>query len=74
MLRASHYVNELIGTIDAINISEIIQSLNPLRNGSDRVIELADSINRIGLLSPVLVRITEAGKFEIVAGNRRFKA
>jgi ParB family chromosome partitioning protein len=26
------------------------------------------------MLSPILVRITEAGKFEVVAGNRRFNA
>jgi len=74
MLRSSEYENELIGSIDDLNISNIFQSLNPLRNGSNSVIELADSISKIGLLSPILVRITENGKFEVVAGNRRFKA
>lgn len=74
MLRSSQYENELIGSIDDINASDIFQSLNPLRNGSSNVQELADSISKIGLLSPILVRITESGKFEVVAGNRRFKA
>lgn len=74
MLRSSQYENELIGSIDDINASDIFQSLNPLRNGSSNVPELADSISKIGLLSPILVRITESGKFEVVAGNRRFKA
>jgi ParB family chromosome partitioning protein len=74
MLRSSQYENELIGSIDDINISDIFQSLNPLRNPSGSVLELADSISKIGLLSPILVRITEKGKFEVVAGNRRFKA
>lgn len=64
----------MIGSINDINISDIFQSLNPLRNGSSSVLELADSINKIGLLSPILVRIMENGKFEVVAGNRRFKA
>ena len=74
MLRSSQYENELIGSIDDINTSDIFQSLNPLRNGFSNVQELADSISKIGLLSPILVRITESGKFEVVAGNRRFKA
>lgn len=74
MLRSSQYENELIGSIDDINTSDIFQSLNPLRNGSKNVQELADSISKIGLLSPILVRITESGKFEVIAGNRRFKA
>lgn len=74
MLRSSQYENELIGSIDDINISDIFQSLNPLRNSSSSVLELADSISKIGLLSPILVRITENGKYEVVAGNRRFKA
>ena len=74
MLRSSQYENELIGSIDDINISDIFQSLNPLRNNSNSISELADSISKIGLLSPILVRITESGNFEVVAGNRRFKA
>jgi ParB family chromosome partitioning protein len=74
LLRSSHYENELIGSIEDINISDIFPSLNPLRNGSDSKVELADSISRIGLLSPILVRIKENGKFEVIAGNRRFKA
>jgi ParB family chromosome partitioning protein len=74
MLRSSQYENEMIGSIEDLNISDIFQSLNTLRNGSDKILELADSISKIGLLSPILVRITETGKFEIVAGNRRFKA
>jgi ParB family chromosome partitioning protein len=74
MLRSSQYENELIGSIDDINISDIFQSLNLLRNDSNSVLELADSISKIGLLSPILVRITEDGKFEVVAGNRRYKA
>lgn len=74
MLRSSQYENELIGSIDDINISDIFQSLNPLRNTSNSTVELADSISKIGLLSPILVRIMKTGKFEIVAGNRRFVA
>jgi ParB family chromosome partitioning protein len=74
MLSSSQYKKGLIGTIDDIYISDITQSINPLRNSSESIQELSDSIGKIGLLSPILVRITESGKFELVAGNRRFKA
>ena len=36
--------------------------------------ELADSIARDGLLQPVLVRRTPADRYEIIAGERRFRA
>ncbi|MBR5679217.1 MAG: ParB/RepB/Spo0J family partition protein, partial [Clostridia bacterium] len=35
---------------------------------------LADSIRENGLLQPVLVRRTNLGRYEIVAGERRFRA
>jgi len=73
-LSSSQYNNGLIGTIDDLYMSDITQSINPLRNSSESIQELSDSISKIGLLSPILVRITESGKFELVAGNRRFKA
>lgn len=72
--KTSHYDNELIGSIEDINISDIFQSLNALRTNSDSVSELVDSISKSGLLSPILVRFTESGNFEVVAGNRRLKA
>jgi ParB family chromosome partitioning protein len=36
--------------------------------------ELADSIRIKGVLQPILVRPTEAGRYEIVAGERRWRA
>jgi ParB family chromosome partitioning protein len=72
MLGQAQYASELIGSIEDINISDIIQPLNPLRSGIDGILELA--IKKIGLLFPILVRITENGKFEIVAGSRRFRS
>lgn len=36
--------------------------------------ELIDSIRRQGLLQPILVRPMEGGRFEIVAGERRWRA
>jgi len=74
MLGSGQYENMTIGSIEELYVSNVFPSLSSLRNGSDNMLGLADSINRIGLLSPILVRITDTGKFEIVAGNRRFRA
>src|ERR1700722_7797818 len=35
---------------------------------------LVDSIKAVGVLQPVLVRETEAGEFELIAGERRCRA
>ena len=36
--------------------------------------ELADSIREQGVMQPLLVRLVSAGKYEIIAGERRFRA
>ena len=36
--------------------------------------ELADSIREQGVMQPLLVRLVAAGKYEIIAGERRFRA
>lgn len=36
--------------------------------------ELADSIRRYGILNPIVVRLVSDGRYEIVAGERRFRA
>jgi ParB family chromosome partitioning protein len=36
--------------------------------------ELADSIREQGVMQPLLVRLVGAGKYEIIAGERRFRA
>lgn len=40
----------------------------------ERLEELAASIKEVGLLQPVVVRSTEAGKFELIMGERRWRA
>nr|WP_255695434.1 ParB/RepB/Spo0J family partition protein [Salinicoccus sp. ID82-1] len=40
----------------------------------DRIRELADSIEEHGLLQPITVRPIEEGMYEIIAGERRFRA
>jgi ParB family chromosome partitioning protein len=38
------------------------------------LIELASSINEIGLIQPIIVRVIDNGSYEIVAGERRWRA
>jgi ParB family chromosome partitioning protein len=40
----------------------------------DALAELAESIEVVGLLQPIVVRRAEAGKYEIVMGDRRWRA
>ena len=68
------YLNELAGSVEDITISDIVPSTNSLRNCVTGIEQLAESIKKIGLLQPIVVRINSLGSFEVVAGNRRFNA
>ena len=68
------YSNELNGSLEDLNISDITFPTNQLRSNMSNVEELAESINKIGLLQPIIVRTNSSENFEIVAGNRRFNA
>jgi ParB family chromosome partitioning protein len=64
----------MIGLIEDIEPSQIKLSSRPLRAEVGDVRSLAESIDRNGLLQPIIVRIIDNNYFEIVAGNRRFLA
>lgn len=68
------YSNELFGSIEDINISDIVSPINPLRTDMNGIDELAGSIKKFGLLQPIVIRTNSSENFEIVAGNRRFNA
>ncbi|MEI8344572.1 MAG: ParB/RepB/Spo0J family partition protein [Candidatus Omnitrophota bacterium] len=40
----------------------------------EKIYELANSIREKGVISPVLVRLTESGQYELIAGERRWRA
>ena len=69
-----NYSNELSGFLEDLDISDITSPMNPLRSTISNLEELAESINKIGLLQPIIVRTNRSENFEIVAGNRRFNA
>lgn len=75
----------LLGDIDDAPASEKLQSLpieylqpgqfQPRKDmDSDRLKELADSIKAHGVVQPIVVRTVENGKYEIIAGERRWRA
>jgi len=68
--------DQVVGTIAELDISDI--QANP---GQPRTIfdpealnELADSIKALGIIQPITVRKVGASKFEIISGERRFRA
>lgn len=68
--------NEENGGAVKLNISEIEPNRSQPRKEFDEAAlsELADSISKHGLLQPILVRPLTLGGYEIVAGERRYRA
>ena len=65
--------SELIGSIEDINIHDIILSSNNPRSEINSIGELIESIQKFGLLQPIVVRNVE-NHFEVIAGVRRYTA
>ena len=66
---------ETAGAVE-LRISEIEPNKNQPRKDFDEqaLAELADSIGEHGLIQPIVVRPTAAGTYQIVAGERRWRA
>ncbi len=64
------------GSILEVRLSEIEPNKNQPRRDFDEqaISELADSIREHGLLQPILVRPLENGMYQIIAGERRWRA
>lgn len=58
-----------------LNLDEVIRNTNQPRKyfEEDKLAQLAESMGQKGMLQPILVRKSD-GKYEIVAGERRFRA
>ena len=63
-------------TINEVAINEIEANHNQPRREFDPVAlqELADSITQIGIIQPITLRQMPGGKYQIVAGERRWRA
>lgn len=79
MRHDSHFVDELarrsvthIGSM--IPLSQIEANPDQPRTTLGNLEELTSSIREKGVLEPILVREREGGKYEIISGERRFRA
>ncbi len=63
-------------TYTMINIEQIIPNHKQPRSlfDEEKIVELANSIAENGLLQPIIVRKLENGKYQIIAGERRYRA
>ena len=68
--------DKLVGTIVEIELQNI--EVNPFQPRSyfnqDALTELANSIKELGVIQPITVRKLEGNKFQLVSGERRFRA
>jgi ParB family chromosome partitioning protein len=71
-------IAETAGDGDFVSIPLSKIALNPYQPrehvAADELAELTASVQQHGVLTPILVRPTGAGSFELVAGERRFRA
>ena len=68
--------SKLVATINEILIDEIqINPFQPRINFDDeKIYELAESIKELGIIQPITVRKLGYNKYQLISGERRFKA
>lgn len=66
----------VVSAIQELNLADIRPNPFQPRTEFDEeaLSELAASIKAIGIVQPITVRAVEEGKYEIIAGERRFRA
>src|SRR5438270_11220158 len=69
-------VSSHIKRITEVELAKIDRNPNQPRKMFDpqSIVELAASIEEVGLLQPIIVRKGEAGRYVLVAGERRHRA
>ncbi len=68
--------DKLVGSIIDIDINAVeVNPFQPRTNfNQDDLRELANSIKELGVIQPITVRKLEGNKFQLVSGERRFRA
>ena len=68
--------DQIIGSVIELSIDQIkVNPFQPRSNFEDeKIIELASSIEQLGIIQPITVRKTGFKSFEIISGERRFRA
>ena len=69
-------VGNIVGAVSSLSITEI--EANPFQPRTqfekDALVELSDSIRELGIIQPVTVRKLGYGKYQLISGERRFRA
>jgi len=69
-------VGKIVGAVSSLAISEI--EANPFQPRTqfekDALLGLSDSIKELGIIQPVTVRKLGYGKYQLISGERRFRA
>tara|TARA_B100000787_G_C16168751_1_gene285284 strand:+ start:69 stop:965 length:897 start_codon:yes stop_codon:yes gene_type:complete len=70
------YADQLIGSIVELSINQIdVNPFQPRTNfENEKISELANSIQELGIIQPITVRKTGFKSFQIISGERRFRA
>jgi len=68
--------DKVVGSIIDLDINSIeVNPFQPRTNfNEEAIIELAQSIKELGLIQPITVRKLDFNKFQLVSGERRFRA
>jgi len=68
--------DQIIGNIIELSIDQIkVNPFQPRTNfEEEKIIELAKSIQELGIIQPITVRKIDIKSFEIISGERRFRA
>ena len=60
--------------LKVLEVSQIVQGKNIRNERDSEILELAESIDRQGLINPITVQKRDDGKYVVIAGHRRFEA
>ena len=60
--------------VKVLEVSQIEQGKNIRNERDSEILELAESIDRQGLLNPITVQMGKRGRYVVIAGHRRFEA
>ena len=76
LLSTTNNKDEVNNSVQKINISQIIPNpLQPRKNfKNEELKELSSSIKNQGLIQPIIVKPTDSNQFQIIAGERRWRA
>ena len=73
-MRTKTYLDtQPISVTEKVDINRVYLG-DQLRQNTQNLTELADSIKKVGLLQPVIARVTHDGNFQVVSGCRRYSA